>query len=92
MIHRFLKDATGCPFANTGAVQVLKAVAGLLNAQPRGLDHAIWRYQPTIASTAWPPKGPHGEAGLRTGSADARDEHRGGMRHAVTGYPNVIAG
>ena len=49
MIHRFLQDATGHPFTNTHAEQVLRAAAELLRAEPHEFDHAIWGYQSTRA-------------------------------------------
>ena len=49
MIHRFLQDATGRPFTNTRAKQLLRAAAETLGAESHELDHAIWSYQSTRA-------------------------------------------
>ena len=49
MILRFLREATGRSFTNTHAEQALRAAAEMLGAQPHELDHAIWRYQSTLA-------------------------------------------
>jgi hypothetical protein len=52
MIHRFLEDATGHPFTNAHAEQVLRRVAELLGVQPHEVDHAIWSFQRSRARRA----------------------------------------
>ena len=51
MIHRFVMDATGHDFTNTGAERTISAAARQLDVQPNELDHAIWSYESQRAQT-----------------------------------------